>query len=187
MKAFVFEQGEHKIKDMDVAAPQGKEVVVNLKAAGLNRRDLYISNRLGKEAAALIIGSDGAGIIEAVGSEGEQVNVGDEVIINPALRWETKSVAPPASVDILGMPNHSTTAEKIGITKAQVDPKHEDLSCEEASDLAVAGLTGYRALVAKGEVTESQTVFIPGAGSGVATYMIQFDKAKGAKVIVSSR
>lgn len=187
MKAFVFEQGEHKIKDMDVAAPQGKEVVVNLKAAGLNRRDLYISNRLGKEAAALIIGSDGAGIIEAVGSEVEQVNVGDEVIINPALRWETKSVAPPASFDILGMPDHGTIAEKIVISQDQVEPKPEDLSWEEASVLALAGLTGYRALVTKGEVTEGQTVFIPGAGSGVATYMIQFAKAKGAKVIVSSR
>src|SRR5699024_7248400 len=187
MKAFVFEQGEHKIKDMDVAAPQGKEVVVNLKAAGLNRRDLYISNRLGKDAAALIIGSDGAGIIEAVGSEVEQVNVGDEVIINPALRWEKKSVAPPASFDILGMPDHGTIAEKIVISQDQVEPKPEDLSWEEASVLALAGLSGYRALVTKGEATEGQTVFIPGAGSGVATYMIQFAKAKGAKVIVSSR
>src|SRR5699024_12616678 len=106
MKAFVFEQGEHKIKDMDVAAPQGKEVVVNLKAAGLNRRDLYISNRLGKEAAALIIGTDGAGIIEAVGSEVEQVHVGDAVISNTALRWDTKSVAPSACHDLLSMDDH---------------------------------------------------------------------------------
>src|SRR5699024_7299802 len=157
MKAYVFEQGEHKIKDMDVAAPQGKEVVVNLKAYGLTRRDLYISNRLGKEAAALSIGSDGAVIIEAVGSEVEQVNVGYDVIINPALRWETKSVAPPASFDILGMPDHGTIAEKIVISQDQVEPKPEDLSWEEASVLAQAGLTGYRALVTKGEVTEGQT------------------------------
>src|SRR5699024_4171045 len=53
--------------------------------------------------------------------------------------------------------------------------------------LALAGLTGYRALVTKGGIQQGQTVFIPGAGSGVATYMIQFAKAKGAKVIVSSR
>src|SRR5699024_12200568 len=42
-------------------------------------------------------------------------------------------------------------------------------------------------LVTKGEVKAGQTVFIPGAGSGVATYMIQIAKSKGAKVIVSSR
>lgn len=187
MKAFVFEQGEHKIKEMDDVSPGKGEVVVNLKTAGLNRRDLSISKRLGKEAAALIIGSDGAGIIEAIGQDVRDVHIGDEVIINPALRWEKNSVAPPTSFDILGMPDHGTIAEKIVISQDQVEPKPNDFSWEEAGVLALAGLTGYRSLVTKGEVKEGQTVFIPGAGSGVATYMIQFAKAKGAKVIVSSR
>lgn len=187
MQAFVWEEGEYKIKEMDNPTPEKEEVVVNLKTAGLNRRDLSISKQLGKGTPALVIGSDGAGIIEAIGSAVKDVKVGDEVIVNPSLRWEKKSDAPPASFDILGKPDHGTIAEKIVLSEHQVEPKPSNFSWEEAGVLALAGLTGYRALVTKGAIRQGQTVFIPGAGSGVATYMIQFAKAKGAKVIVSSR
>src|SRR5699024_5296163 len=69
----------------------------------------------------------------------------------------------------------------------QVEEKPVHLSWEEAGVLALSALTGYRALITKGKVTADDTVFIPGAGSGVATYMIQFAKALGARVIVTSR
>lgn len=187
MKAYVYEHGEHKIKDMPSMAPAKDEVVVALKVAGLNRRDLYIAGRIGPNEPALILGSDGAGIIESVGEDVTHVKVGDEVIINPSLRWNENTLAPPASFDILGMPDHGTFADKIVINEEQVEPKPSHLSWEEAGVLALSGLTGYRALITKGKVTERDTVFIPGAGSGVATYMIQFAKAIGARVIVTSR
>lgn len=187
MQAFVWEEGEYKVKEMEDPTFEKDEVVVNLKTAGLNRRDLSISKQLGEDKPALVIGSDGAGVIETIGSAVKDVRVGDEVIVNPSLRWEKKSDAPPASFDILGKPDHGTIAGKIVLSENQVEPKPSDLSWEEAGVLALAGLTGYRALVTKGEISEGQTVFIPGAGSGVATFMIQFAKAKGAKVIVSSR
>ena len=53
--------------------------------------------------------------------------------------------------------------------------------------MALAGLTGYRALFTKGEIKAGDTLFIPGAGSGVATYLIQYAKNIGARVIVTSR
>lgn len=187
MKAFVLEQGELHIKQMpDPVAKEG-EVVVTLQVAGLNRRDLNIPNRWGKKEDALILGSDGAGVVEAVGANVTNVSVGDEVIINPSLRWEKNSDAPPEGFDILGMPDHGTIAEKIAISADQLEKKPDYLSWEEAGVLALAALTGYRALVTKGTIQKGQTVFIPGAGSGVATYIIQFAKALGAKVIVTSR
>lgn len=187
MKAYVYEFGQHKLMNMPDVTPKANEVVVSLKVAGLNRRDLYIANRLGPNEEALILGSDGAGIIEAIGKGVVNVRVGDEVIINPSLRWEDNTVAPPADFDILGMPDHGTFAEKIVIDAEQVEAKPTYLSWEEAGVLALSGLTAYRALVTKGKVTANDTVFIPGAGSGVATYMIQFAKALGARVIVTSR
>lgn len=187
MKAYVYEHGAHKIKEMPTVAPKANEVVVSLKVAGLNRRDLYIAGRVGTDEPALILGSDGAGVIEAVGDQVKTVEVGDEVIINPSLRWDKNTLAPPADFDILGMPDHGTFAEKIVIDANQVEKKPTNLSWEEAGVLALSGLTGYRALVTKGKVTAEDTVFIPGAGSGVATYMIQFAKAIGARVIVTSR
>ncbi len=187
MKAFVLEQGELKVSEMPEPKAEKGEVVVSLKVAGLNRRDLYIKNRWGKKEEALILGSDGAGVVEEVGEGVEHLSVGDEVIINPALRWDKNSDAPPAGFDILGMPDHGTIAEKIAISAKQVEKKPAHLSWEEAGVLALAGLTGYRALVTKGNVQKGQTVLIPGAGSGVATYIIQFAKAFGARVIVTSR
>lgn len=187
MKAYVYEQGQHEVKDTPIQDVGDEEVVVSLRVAGLNRRDLSIPNRMGDNKEALVLGSDGAGVIEAIGANVTDVAVGDEVIINPALRWNKNSDAPPEGFDILGMPDHGTIAEKIVIHADQVEPKPAYLSWEEAGVLALASLTGYRALFTKGQVQKGDTVFIPGAGSGVATYMIQFAKAKGARVIVTSR
>lgn len=187
MKAYVHEYGKLHIKEMEAPVADKGEVVVALKVAGLNRRDLAISKRRGDEAAELILGSDGAGIIDSVGEGVTGIKKGDEVIINPALRWDENSDAPPEGFDILGMPDHGTLAEKIVIAADQVEKKPEHLSWDEAGVLALAALTGYRALFTKGEIKEGETVFIPGAGSGVATYLISFAKAVGAKVIVTSR
>jgi len=175
------------VKDMPKLSPKKNEVVIKLKIAGLNRRDLYIPNRYGDDKEALILGSDGAGIVESVGEAVSRVKIGDEVIINPALNWEKNSPAPPKGFDILGMPDHGTFAEKIVLSEEQVEKKPGYLSWEEAGVLALSAMTGYRALVTKGQIQAGETVFIPGAGSGVSTYMIQFAKSLGAKVIVTSR
>lgn len=187
MKAFVIESGELKVRDVEEPQAKAGEVVIALKTAGINRRDLGLPKRYGNRPDALIIGSDGAGVIEAIGDKVSGFSVGDEVIVNPALRWYTNSDAPPAEFDILGMPDHGTFAERIALSAEQVEKKPAHLTWEEAGSLALAGLTGYRALFTKGEVKEGTTLFIPGAGSGVATYLIQFAKNAGARVIVSSR
>jgi len=122
-----------------------------------------------------------------VGEHVTRFKVGDEVIINPSLRWYEKSAFPPKEFDILGMPDHGTIAEKIAISEEQIEKKPAHLSWEESSVLALAALTGYRAMFSQGQLKNGQTVFIPGAGSGVATYLIAFAKHAGARVIVSSR
>lgn len=187
MKAYAVKNGELAVMELADPTPKKDEVIVNIKIAGLNRRDLNIPNRVGNKSEPLVLGSDGAGIVAEVGENVNDVNVGDEVIINPSLRWNKNSVAPPETFDIIGFPDDGTIAEKIVVHKDQVEMKPSDLTWEEAGVFTLAALTGYRALVTKGEIEKDQTVFIPGAGSGVATYMIQYAKAKGARVIVSSR
>ena len=187
MKAFIHEFGQLKIEEMNDPIAGEEEVVLKLRTAGLNRRDIYIPNRRGSEVEALILGSDGAGVIESLGKGADGFSVGDEVIINPALRWHNNSDAPPAEFDILGMPDNGTFAEKIVLSVEQIEKKPDHLSWEEAGVLALAGLTGYRAVFTKGNLKAGETVFIPGAGSGVATYLISFAKNIGARVIVTSR
>ncbi len=187
MKALVHESGKLKIGDMKEPIAETGEVVVAIRVAGLNRRDLYIPARRGDAAEALTLGSDGAGVIESVGEGVTAFKVGDEVIINPALRWYSNSDAPPEGFDILGMPDNGTFAEKIAISTEQIERKPAHLTWEESAVLSLSALTGYRALFTKGGLQASDTVFIPGAGSGVATYLISFAKNIGARVIVTSR
>lgn len=187
MKAYVLQNGTLQLKQMPEPQIGAEEVVVALRAVGLNRRDLYIRNRVGNEENPLILGSDGAGVVEVVGANVTDVSVGDEVIINPSLRWKNKSAAPPTSFDILGMPDHGTFAEKIVISADQVERKPDYLTWKEAAVVSLAALTAYRALFTQGNLKSGETVFIPGGTSGVATYLIQFALAAGAKVIVTSR
>lgn len=187
MKAFVHENGENNIKKMEDPVAGKGEVVVSLISAGLNRRDAGIADGQDNEKDALILGSDGAGTVTEVGANVTEVHTGDEVMINPSLRWTENADAAPPDFDILGMPDNGTFAEKIVISSEQVETKPDHLSWQEAGVTALAGLTGYRAMFTKGKLQKGETVFIPGAGSGVATFMIQFAKAVGAKVITTSR
>ena len=67
MKAYVHEDGELKLKEMEEPTAREGQVVVSIRSAGLNRRDLYIPERRGNTREALILGSDGAGVIHAIG------------------------------------------------------------------------------------------------------------------------
>lgn len=166
---------------------EGK-ILVKMKTGGLNHRDLKIPGRRSEEDhSALILGSDGAGIVEKIGKGVTSFSLGDEVIINPGNGWNENSDAPPEGYEILGMPNHGTFAQKVLVAEEQLEKKPSYLTWEEAGVLALSGLTGYRALYTKGNLQAGQTVFIPGAGGGVSTFLIQFAKASGARVLTSSR
>lgn len=187
MKAVVFEKGKLLVKEVGTPKPKAGEVLVAIKAAGLNRRDLYTPGRLGNNSEALILGSDAVGVVEELGEGVANWKVGDEVIINPSLRWYEESDFPPENFEILSLPDDGTFAEKIAISAEQLEKKPSHLSDEEAAVIGISPLTGYRALFTKGQIQAGQTVFIPGAGSGVATFLIQMAKNVGARVIVSSR
>ena len=191
MKAFVHEgvQGLAGTKyiDIDEQHPSSTEVRVRLKYAGLNHRDLFVLQRHGANDPALIIGSDGAGVIEEIGTGLSGFQIGDEVIINPSLGWKDKSDAPPEGFQILGLPNHGTFAEKIVVSVENIELKPTHLSWEEAGVLPLAALTAYRALFTRANIKSTDTILLPGVGSGAVTFLLLFAKAVGAKVIVTSR
>ncbi|GGH87517.1 zinc-binding alcohol dehydrogenase/oxidoreductase [Pullulanibacillus pueri] len=172
--------------DIEEAQVKKGEVKVRLKTAGLNHRDLFVLNRH-TEPSPLIIGSDGAGLIEEVGEDVVGFEKGEEVVIIPSLGWQKKSAAPPSGFEIIGLPFHGTFAETIVLPAENVVPKPQHLTWEQAGVLGLGAVTGHRALFTRGQLEAGQTVFIPGVGGGVATFMVQMAKAVGARVIVSSR
>ncbi|WP_053366750.1 zinc-binding dehydrogenase [Bacillus sp. FJAT-27245] len=174
-------------RDFEKAEPGAGEVRIKLKTAGLNHRDLIILERHKESDPALVMGSDGAGVIDAVGEGVEGIEVGDEVIINPGIGWREKSDAPPPGFEILGHPFHGTFGEYIVLPAENALPKPAFLTWEEAGVVALAGLTAYRVLFTRAKIREGMKVLIPGIGGGVATLMLQMAKAAGATIYVTSR
>jgi len=163
------------------------EVLVHLRAAALNHRDVWIQQ--GKYAGLkypIIPGSDGAGLVSAVGGGVDSAWVGREVIINPGSDWGDDPRAQSANFTILGLPRDGTFAEYVAVPAAQLQPKPEHLDWPAAAALPLAGLTAYRAVFSRGGLAEGENVLITGIGAGTALFALQFAVAAGARVFVTS-
>ncbi len=173
----------------DVPAPVSAagEVVVTLRAAALNHRDLWI--KLGQYAGLKYPaqpGSDGAGVVTAVGAGVEATWLGCEVVINPSFDWGSSEYAQGAAFTILGLPRAGTLAQQIAVPVVQLAAKPAHLSWVEAAAMPLAGLTAYRALFARAQLRAGEKILITGIGGGVALFALQFAVAQGAEVWVTS-
>src|SRR5918997_1444635 len=194
MKAMVLHDlgGPDKLSYEDVPEPEPGpgETVVRLHAAALNRRDLYATYGQYPGVKPDILpstpGSDGSGEVAARGDGAAGPDEGTEVVINPALYWGADPRKPGKEYRILGVPDDGTFAQFVKVPAENVFPKPSQLSHEEAAAIPLAALTAYRALFTRGQLQEGETVFVPGIGGGVATFVVQMAKAVGATVFVSS-
>ena len=176
-----------RVADAPDPTPGRGELVVRLRAAALNRRDLYICR--GQYAGLrypVIPGSDGAGEVAALGPDTSGVSPGDAVVINPSLDWGDDPRIQGARWRILGLPDNGTFAEYVKVPAANVLPRPAGLSDEEAAALPLAGLTAYRAVVTRGRVQVGETVLVLGIGGGVATFALLIARRAGAHVLVTS-
>jgi len=162
------------------------EVVVALRAAALNRRDVFLRKGIAPSPLPVIPGSDGAGVVRSLGAGVSGVAEGDEVVILPSLGWGGGEDAPEPGFRILGGPDDGTYAELIRIPAANVRPRPSRLSWEESAALPLAGLTAYRALVSRARIRPGETVLVIGIGGGVATIALHIARSAGCRVIVTS-
>jgi zinc-binding alcohol dehydrogenase/oxidoreductase len=194
MKAMVLHEleGPESLRYEDAPDPEpgSGEIVVRLRNAALNRRDLFVTQGMypgaKPDALPVILGSDGSGEVAEKGDGAEGPDEGTEVVINPALYWGENPKVPGKDYRILGLPDDGTYAQLIKVPADHVFPKPSHLSHEEAAALPLGALTAYRALFSRGQLQEGETVFIPGIGGGVATFLVQMARAAGATVFVSS-
>jgi len=189
MKAIVLESAENPIvlKEVDKPVLQTGDVLVQIKAAALNRRDHWIT--IGKYAGIkypTILGSDGAGIVAEVGDGVDKAWIGKEVVINPGNNWGDSPDFQGKDFKILGLPDDGTLAEYVNVKADNLVPKPAHLSWEEAAAFPLAGLTAYRALFTKGKAKKGDKVLVVGAGSGTGTFVLQWAAAAGCQVYVTS-
>jgi NADPH:quinone reductase-like Zn-dependent oxidoreductase len=178
---------EIKLATVGDPTPGTGEVVVALKAAALNHRDVWIKQ--GQYAGLkwpCRPGSDGAGVVEAAGAGVDPAWLGREVVINPSFGWGPSERAQGAEFAILGLPRDGALAEKVAVPVSQLSPKPPHLSWIEAAALPLAGLTAYRAVFSRAQVRAGERVLVTGIGGGVALFALQFAVAAGADVWVTS-
>lgn len=175
MKAvFVEETGSLdslKIGDLETPEVGEGEVLVRIKAAGVNPVDAavpqgYLKERL-PHGFPLIPGWDLAGVVEERGFGARRFEEGEEVY----------AYARRPKVE------RGTFAEYTVIPESYLSKKPESISHEKAGAIPLVGLTAYQSLFDAGNLQEGQTVLVLGASGGVGTFAIQLAKAKGANVI----
>jgi NADPH:quinone reductase-like Zn-dependent oxidoreductase len=175
------------IEDWPLPVPGPGQVRVRLQTAALNRRDVWITvGAYPRLTLPAIAGSDGAGVVEAVGAGVATGEIGREVVIYPALEWGDDPRCGGSNFRVLGMPDQGTFAEYICVPTSSLADKPAHLSWEEAAALPLAGLTAWRATVTHGEVSAGQKVLVTGIGGGCATFALVWAHAHGAEVFVTS-
>jgi NADPH:quinone reductase-like Zn-dependent oxidoreductase len=173
----VHDEGRLVYEQVDDPEPKAGEVVVELRAAGLNRRDAFVASGIYPFPLPLIPGSDGAGV---------RRDTGEEVVILPAVGWGDREDAPGEGFEFFGGPRDGTYAQLIAVPEEALYSKPAGFSWEEAAAFPLAALTAYRALFVRGQLEAGETVLILGAASGVSTFAVQLAAQAGARVLVTS-
>jgi NADPH:quinone reductase-like Zn-dependent oxidoreductase len=164
--------GPEVLRYEDVAdpTPGEGEVLIELRAAGLNHLDVWIRKGLPSVSKPRILGADGAGVL---------AGTNERVVINPGIMRGGR-------MQIVGETMDGTHAELIALPRDFVHPIPGDLSFEEAAAFPLVFLTAYRMLVPRAQLQAGEWVLIWGIGGGVATAALSIAKALGARVIVTS-
>jgi NADPH2:quinone reductase len=169
MKAFVYGANGAEITDVAKPAPKGPQVLVRVRACGLNRADLGMTRGHVHGSAGgtgTVLGMEWAGEIADVGPEAKGVKVGDRVMGSGSAAFAEYTLADHGRLFHI--------------------PANANMSYEDAATLPVALATMHNAVVTNGALQPGQSVLIQGASSGVGLMALQIAKLKGANIVIGS-
>jgi NADPH:quinone reductase-like Zn-dependent oxidoreductase len=171
------------------------EVLVRLRAATVNRVDLYMRDSGAgiTHTLPMTMGLDGAGLVEEIDADERMLRVGQRVVLHPGiacgrcefcLRGDDTLCT---SMRLLGEHRDGTFAEFVSLPSRNVFPMPEGLSFGEAAALGVNHITAWRMLHGKARLKPWETVLIFGIGGGVSLAALQLAKLAGVRTLVTSR
>ena len=167
MKAFVYGADSAAITDVAKPTPKGTQVLVQVRACGLNRADLgmtkgHVHGSAG--GAGTVLGMEWSGEVAEHGPDAKGVKLGDKVMGSGAAAFAQFTLADHGR--LFHIP--------------------EGMSFEDAATLPIALTTMHNAVVTNGALQAGQSVLIQGASSGVGLMALQIAKLKGAKTVIGS-
>lgn len=176
-----------RISERPVPVPGTGEVLIKMRAASLNSRDLGVIDGYYNPSLKLpfIPVSDGVGEVVGLGEQANRFKLGERVSGIFTQSWISGEPAQEGWASTLGNPLEGLLAEYVVLNEKGLVRVPDHLSDEEAASLACAGVTAWHAIVEEGKVKSGDTVLVQGTG-GVSLFALQFAKLHGASVIVTS-
>lgn len=182
-----------QIDDISEPTPKPGEVKIQIKASALNHLDIWIRRGMPglRLPLPLVPGSDGAGIVDAVGDGVKRFKKGEAVFLNPGFGCGQCNFCKNGKINlctnyqVLGENCNGTHQQFVCAKENQVIPIPTGLTFEEAASFPLAFMTAWHMLVEKGEIQKGQTVLIMAGGSGVGSAGIQIAKLHEARVITT--
>jgi NADPH:quinone reductase-like Zn-dependent oxidoreductase len=179
--------GLANLKKTSLADPKPRpgEALIRLQAASLNYLDIVVANGHYPGVQYPIVPvTDGAGVIVEIVEDASGFAIGDVVIPHFMPDWLTGPIPERGITEMRGVTQSGSLAEFLTATAGSLihAPKH--LNVNEAATMPIAATTAWNAIKA-GDVRPGKTVLLLGTG-GVSLYALQFAKACGAEVIITS-
>jgi NADPH:quinone reductase-like Zn-dependent oxidoreductase len=174
------------VVDRPDPTPGPGQVVVRVRAASLNFRDLLLARGTynPKLAFPRVLGSDAAGEVTAVGAGVTRWKPGDRVANAFLPNWHDGPISDAVAKPTYGSDVDGVFAELIAVDAGGLVPVPDHLTFEEAATLPCAAVTAWNALTAA-PTGPGTTVLLQGTG-GVSIFALQLAKALGARVLITS-
>ena len=176
------------LTEKDLKPIADDEVLVEMKAATLNYRDLIMIDGgygpIGGKPPFIPI-SDGAGIVKEVGKSIKNFKVSD-IVIPPFFKgWDSGSMKENTVFLSLGGKEDGVMQEFMIFKENNLVHAPKNWNCIEAATLPCAALTAWRTIVTEGKINKDSVVLVQGLG-GVSIFAIQIAKLFNAKVIATT-
>jgi NADPH:quinone reductase-like Zn-dependent oxidoreductase len=165
-----------EIEDIEPLEPRNDEVRVSVEAAGVNPCDALRREGLWGDELPLITGSDVAGVVEAVGDEDGEFDVGDRVF----------GTVPMLNVSGSRGDRQGVYAEQATIRTDRLAPLPEGVPFVEAAAAGIVCGTAWRALRELGDLPPGGTALVHGGSGGVGHVAVQLATAMGADVLATA-
>lgn len=180
-------EGLKLVAQSEPKALLSKQVLVSVKAASLNYRDLMMAKGEynPRQPLPLIPCSDGSGEVTAMGAEVTQFKTGDRVAGLVVQDWPCGSPSKNHFKSTLGGPLDGMLCQQRVFPESGLVKIPDYLTHEEASTLPCAAITAWRALFVDYHLKAGESVLLQGTG-GVSLFALQFAKLAGAKVVIIS-
>jgi NADPH:quinone reductase-like Zn-dependent oxidoreductase len=159
-----------KLDEIPLPVPSTNQLLIQVKAAGVNGLDWKIREGFVRDAFPLdfpaVLGIELAGVVMETGSGASRLKVGDRVM---------------GALSGLG-----AYADFVAVDEVKMSLTPESLTDVAAAALPVASLTAWQSIRADGEIKPGQRILIHGAAGGVGGFAVQFAKAAGATVFATA-